>query len=161
MKAIVAVDQNWGIGYQGDQLAYIHADLKRFKELTLGHTVICGRKTLETFPKGKPLAGRSNIVLSRTRSEIDGAVVVADIAAATSAATDDIFVVGGASVYNMLLPYCNEVFVTKLHKAFTADKFFPNLDESTEWEVVEEGETQTEDGIQFHYVTYRRKDGDG
>ena len=162
MNAIVAVDKNWGIGKDGDQLVYIRADLKRFKELTTGHPVIYGRKTLATFPKGSPLKGRRNLLLSKTADGIPGAEVFHDIASLLIAAPDDSFVIGGESVYKALLPYCDKVFVTKIDASYDADSFFPNLDSQEGWTVEEEGpdmEEASEDGIpiRFQYVSYRRK----
>ena len=162
MNTIVVVDKNWGIGYDGDQLVYIHADLKRFKELTTGHPVIYGRKTLATFPKGAPLKGRRNLLLSKTADGIPGAEIFRDIPSLLQVAPDDSFVIGGASIYKALLSYCDKVFVTKVDAAYDADAFFPNLDSQDDWAVEEEGpvmEEVSEDGIpiRYKYVSYRRK----
>ena len=141
MNLIVAVDQNWAIGKDGDQLVYLKEDLKRFRTLTSGHTVILGRKTLATFPGGRPLKNRRNLILSRNpQFQAEG----------------DAFVIGGASVYEQLLPYCDTAYVTKIHAGFPADTYFPNLDQSGEWEVSEESESLEQDGISYHYVTYSR-----
>lgn len=157
MKAIVAVDQNWAIGKGGDQLCYISADLRRFKELTLGHSVILGRKTLATFPGGRPLKGRRNLVLSRDPSlEIEGAEVYHDVEALLAQARSDSFVIGGESVYRALLDHCDTVYVTKIAHAFPADVWFPDLDEDPVWHISHEEEPLEEKGLSFRYVTYER-----
>ena len=104
MKTIVAVDENWGIGKDGEQLIYISADLKRFKALTMGHPLILGRKTLATFPGGRPLKGRRNLILSRNPDFApEGAEVYRDMDTLLANVTEDAFVIGGASVYVALL----------------------------------------------------------
>ena len=158
MNLIVAVDQNWAIGKDGDQLVYLKEDLKRFRTLTSGHTVILGRKTLATFPGGRPLKNRHNLILSRNpQFQAEGAEVFASVEELVQQADGDAFVIGGASVYEQLLPYCDTAYITKIHAAFPADTYFPDLDQSEEWEVVEESESLEQDGIAYHYVTYRRK----
>ena len=158
MNAIVAADTNWAIGKDGDQLAYISEDLKRFKALTTGHPVILGRKTLATFPGGRPLKGRRNLILSRNPNFApEGAEVFPDLPALLAAAPADSFVIGGASVYAALLDKCAVAYVTKLDKAFPgADCWFPNLDERPDWKLVNEGPVLEEKGIRFQYLIYRR-----
>ena len=110
MNVIVAVDQNWAIGRDGDQLAYLSEDLKRFKNLTLGHPVILGRKTLSTFPGGRPLKGRRNLILSRNPDFApEGSEVFGSLEAVLRAAPEDTFVIGGASVYHALLDRCDRL----------------------------------------------------
>ncbi len=158
MNAIVAVDRNWAIGKTGDQLCSISADLRRFKELTLGHPVILGRKTLATFPGGRPLKGRRNLVLSRDPAFApEGAEVYRDLDSLLAAAPADSFVIGGESVYRALLDRCERVYVTKIMSAFEADAFFPTLDDHPAWQVAAEEPELEEKGIRFRYVTYRRK----
>lgn len=157
MNAIVAVDQNWAIGKGGDQLCYISADLKRFKELTTGHPVILGRKTLATFPGGRPLKGRRNLVLSRDRKlQIEGAEVYHDVESLLAQAPEDSFVIGGESVYHSLLDRCDTVYVTKIAHSFPADTWFPDLDRDPAWRAVREEEPLEEKGLTFWYVTYER-----
>ena len=157
MNAIVAVDQNWAIGKGGDQLCYISADLKRFKELTTGHPVILGRKTLATFPGGRPLKGRRNLVLSRDRKlQIEGAEVYHDMESLLAQAPEDSFVIGGESVYHSLLDRCDTVYVTKIAHSFPADTWFPDLDRDPAWRAVREEEPLEEKGLTFWYVTYER-----
>lgn len=157
MKAIVAVDQNWAIGKGGDQLCYISADLKRFKALTTGHPVILGRKTLATFPGGRPLKGRRNLILSRNPAfRVEGAEVYHDVADLLKAAPQDSFVIGGESVYRAMLEACGTVYVTKIHHSFPADTWFPDLDEDPSWQVKQEEEPLEEGELSFRYVTYER-----
>ena len=157
MNVIVAVDRNWGIGKDGEQLIYIPEDLKRFKMLTTGHAIIAGRKTLATFPEGKPLRGRRNLVLSRRLFyTVEGAEVYHDTQSLLAAAPADSFVVGGASVYSELLGHCDTAYVTRLHASFPADRFFPNLDEDRSWTLAEESEPLEFGGLRFHYAIYRR-----
>ena len=159
MNVIVAVDQNWAIGRDGDQLAYLSEDLKRFKALTLGHPVILGRKTLSTFPGGRPLKGRRNLILSRNPDFApEGAEVFGSLEAVIQAAPEDAFVIGGASVYNALLDRCGTAYITKLARSYPdADCWFPNLDQRPEWRMVEEGPELEEQGVKFRYATYRKR----
>ncbi len=156
MNAIVIVDRNWGIGYEGEQMVYLAPDLKRFQSLTSGHAIILGRKTLETFPGGRPLKNRQNLILSRQEGlSIEGATVYGSVEALLEAAPEDAFVVGGASVYRQLLSDCERVFVTKVQGSYPADSFFPNLDQDARWSVeAEEGPFEYE-GTTYCYVTYR------
>ena len=158
MNLIVAVDQNWAIGKDGDQLCYLKEDLKRFKELTLGHPVILGRKTLATFPGGRPLKGRRNLILSRDPNfRVEGGEVFPDLDSLLAAAPADSFVIGGGSVYRALLPYCDTAYVTKIDHAFpVADVWFPNLDAAPDWGAVQEEPPIEQDGLVYRYVTYKR-----
>ena len=157
MNVIVAVDENWAIGKDGDQLVYLKEDLKRFRTLTGGHTVILGRKTLATFPGGRPLKNRRNLILSRNpQFQAEGAEVFSSVEDLVKQADKDAFVIGGASVYEQLLPYCDTAYITKIHAAFPADTYFPDLDRSDQWQVTEESESLEQDGISYHYVTYSR-----
>ena len=158
MNLIVAVDRNWAIGKDGDQLVYLSEDLKHFKALTTGHPVILGRKTLATFPGGRPLKGRRNMILSRNPGFApEGAEVFQNLPALLEAAPEDAFVLGGASVYAALLDKCDAAYVTKIEASFPGpDCFFPNLDRLPQWHVTDEGPTLEEQGLQFRYVTYRR-----
>lgn len=158
MNAIVAVDRNWAIGREGDQLVYLKEDLKRFRTLTAGHAVIVGRKTLATFPGGRPLKGRDNLVLTRDPDlRVEGAQVFHRVEDLLAAAPEDAFVVGGSQVYEALLPWCDTVYVTHIDAAFPGcDAFFPNLDAMGGWTAEEEGEPLEENGLTYRYVTYRR-----
>lgn len=157
MRAIVAVDENWGIGKDGGLLCHLSADLKYFKAVTMGHTVILGRKTLATFPGGKPLPGRENWILSATMPRApEGARVFRDVDALLAQDTADAFLIGGAQVYKQLLPHCDEVYVTKIRHAFAPDVFFPNLDADPAWRVKTQGPWQEEKGIAFRFDVYER-----
>ena len=138
MNLIVAVDNNWGIGYKGDLLARVSTDLKNFRKVTGGKTVVYGSNTLATFPGGKVLPNRTNIVLNWDPDYApEGAIVVHSLDELFEELkkydTDDVFVIGGASVYNQLLPYCSKAYVTKFMKTFESDVRIPNLDEAEEW----------------------------
>ena len=123
----------------------------------MGHPVILGRKTLATFPGGKPLKGRRNLILSRNPDfSPAGAEVFPNVEALLSSAPEDSFVIGGASVYETLLRCCDTAYVTKVHSQFPADCHFPNLDKHPEWHIEEEGPVQEGDGVQFHRITYKK-----
>lgn len=162
MKAIVAVDKNWGIGYENKLLTSIPSDMKFFRETTMGHVVVMGRKTLESFPNGLPLAKRTNIVLTRDPNyQVKGAVIVQSqeelLEELKKYEGEEIFVIGGGSVYESMLPYCKTIFVTKIDYAYQADTYFPNLDKLPEWEMTEEGDEQTCFDIEFRFTKYERK----
>ena len=160
IEAIVAVYGDWGIGADGTQPVVVSADRKHFREVTDGSAVICGRKTLEDFPGGRPLKNRVNIVLTRQALEIDGAVVVhsPEEALAEAAQYDRVFVIGGASTYSELFPHIDKIFVTKLDCVPHSDVFFPDLDENPDWEILEESTAQTdENGVSYRFLTYGRR----
>ena len=139
MIAIVAVDNNWGIGNKGRLLISLPEDQKDvFRRYTHGNTVVYGRKTLETFPGRRILPGRRNIVLSRNYDlTIDGALVIHSLSDMKEYLhrhmEDVIYVIGGAEVYQLLLPYCDEAIVTRIDADFEADSFFENLETSDNW----------------------------
>lgn len=158
MYAIAAVDQNWGIGRDGDQFVYLPEDLKRFKALTSGHPVILGRKTLATFPGARPLKGRRNLILSRDAAfHPEGAEVFRDVEGLLAAAPADAFVIGGASVYRALLPYCHTAYITKLGAVWPADAFFPDLDADPAWLAADIQPPLAHEGLEFQYVTYLKR----
>ena len=157
MQAIVCVSENWGIGNNGRLLFRISADLKRFKALTVGKTVILGSRTLATFPGGRPLPERRSIVLTRSAEPIAGAETAHTPEEALALAGPDAIVIGGASVYLLLLPYCDRVLVTKVAARPEADSFFPNLDAHPDWRVESESEPMEENGLTFRYADYVRK----
>ena len=157
MQAIVAVSQSWGIGKGGDLLFRLPSDLRRFKAMTTGHTVIMGRKTLDSLPGGKGLPHRRNLVLSRQSDFApDRAEVIHSVDDILKTAEDDAFVIGGQQVYEQLLPYCARVYVTKVLSDPEADAFFPDLDKLPGWKVASAGEMLTENGLSFQYVEYIR-----
>lgn len=159
MKCIVNVTENWGIGKENELLVAISADLKRFRQLTSGGTVILGRKTLSTFPGGKPLKNRDNLVLTTNPDlDIPGAQVFHDVESLLAHCRDlsreTLWVIGGASVYELLLPYCAVAEVTKTFASPDADRFFPDLDAMPNWQVKEASEIMEENGVKFQYLTY-------
>ena len=160
MKAIVAVDEKWGIGKNNDLLFSIPEDMKFFRQTTLNKTVVMGRKTLQSFPNGNPLKNRNNIVLSRNY-EKDGATVVKDLlelkAELLKHDKDDIFVIGGASIYELLLPYCESALVTKVYADGNATAFFPNLDQLDGWEMVNESQIIETNGYKIKFTEYKNQ----
>ena len=162
MKAILSADRNWGIGNGNKLLVSIPSDMKFFRQTTTGKVVVRGRKTLESFPNGQPLKNRINIVLTGNKDyTAKGAVIVHSqeelLDTLKQYDTEDIYIIGGESVYRMMLPYCDTVFVTKIDRTFQADTFFPNLDEMEEWEMTEEGEEQTCFDLEFRFTKYERR----
>lgn len=161
MNVIVAADSNWGIGKDNKLLVSIPADMKFFRTTTTGKVVIMGRKTLESFPNGLPLKNRVNIVLTRdTNYKVKGASVVHSVEEALEEVkkydTEDVYVIGGDSIYKQLLPYCQKAHVTKIDFAYEADTFFPNLDEMGEWKITQRSEEQTYFDLEYEFVTYER-----
>ena len=158
MQLIAAVDRNWAIGRDGDQLAYLTADLKRFKALTTAHTVILGRRTLATFPGGRPLKNRRNLILSRDPSfTVEGGEVFRSLTEALSAAPEDTFVLGGGSVYAQAVDACDTAYVTRIHTAFPGvDCWFPDLDKDPAWQIVETDGPYVWGEVAYSYLTYRR-----
>ena len=162
MKAILSADKNWGIGYQNRLLARIPSDMKFFRETTTGNVVVMGRKTLESFPNGMPLKNRTNIVLTgNPEYDVKYAVIVHSqeelLEELKKYDTDHVYIIGGESVYRMMLPYCDTVYVTKIDRAFQADTFFPDLDEMDEWVMTEESEEQTCFDLEFTFTKYERR----
>ena len=163
ITAIVAVDENWGIGYKGELLASLPEDQKlNFKIKTMGHPVIYGRKTLETFPKGKLLPGRENIILTRNPDySYEGATIMHSVTEVVKYAEtqpdETFFIIGGAQIYEQFLPYCDTCVVTRIKKSYPADAFFPNLDMINAWKLFSrEPEVRSIKGVSFEIWTYRR-----
>ena len=161
MRAIVCADKNWGIGYKNRLLVSIPSDMKFFRETTTGKVIVMGRKTLESFPDGMPLKNRINIVLTRDRNyEAKGAVIVHDEEELMNELgkydTEQIYIIGGESVYKMMLSHCDKIYVTKVDLEFQADTYFPNLDEMSEWKMTQESEEQTCFDLEFCFTTYER-----
>lgn len=159
MNVIVAVDENWGIGYKGTQPFVIPEDRKHFREITSGCTVIVGRKTLLDFPGGKPLPKRRNIVLTTDEKLIiDGAETAGSVDAVFSMVKDEksekVFVIGGESVYKKFLPYCRYAYITKIYAQPDADRFFENLDELENWKIDDIGPLHEYDGVKYQFIRY-------
>lgn len=162
MNLVVAVDENWAIGNKNKLLVSIPNDMKMFRELTTGNVVVLGRKTLETFPGGQPLKNRTNIILSRNADyEVNGAVVVHSVEELLEELkkydSEDIYIIGGDSIYKQMLPYCDVAHVTKIDHAYEADSYFPNLDKDPEWEVTADSDEQVYFDLTYHFVKYERK----
>lgn len=158
---IVAVADQLAIGKDQDLLCYLPADLKHFRELTTGHAIIMGRKTFESLPKGA-LPNRMNIVMSRNPEiEFDGVVMVRDMKEALDAAKEheQIFIIGGASVYREALDFADTIYLTRIHHGFTeADTFFPQWTEE-EWQETfrEDHEADEKNAFPFSFITLTRK----
>ena len=164
MNIIVAVDKKWGIGNKGKLLVSIPRDKKLFREETTGKVIIMGHNTLLSLPGSQPLAGRKNIVLSRDKSlSIKGATVLNSVDACmdylrkNNIKDSDVFVIGGESVYNDFLPYCDVAHITYIDYEYEADRHFLNLDISNEWSLVLETEEETYFDIPYTFRLYKRK----
>jgi dihydrofolate reductase len=159
---IVAIDQQLAIGNKGDQLAYISADLKRFRQLTTGHAIVMGRKTFEALPKGA-LPKRQNIVISRNKGlELPGCTVVHTVEEAILAAKDQekLFVIGGGEIYKAFMPLATHLYYTHIHQVFeAADTWFPAIN-NDEWYEIEKTDLLTDEktALRYHYQTLKRKD---
>ncbi len=158
MKAIVAVDKNWGIGKDNDLLFSIPEDMKFFRQTTLGKVVVMGSNTLRSFPNGNPLKNRTNVVLSTTINR-DDCVIVKSLdelsAELKKYNPDDVYVIGGARLYKTLLDYCDEVYVTKVDADGGAQVFFENLDERQNWSLINAGEVIETNGFNIRFTTYK------
>ena len=161
MNLIAAVDKNWAIGKDNGLLVSIPADMKFFRETTTGKVVVMGRKTLESFPNGLPLKNRINIVLTTDHSyQVKDAVIVHSKEELEEELkkynSEDIYVIGGESVYRLLLDACDTAHITKIDYAYEADAFFPNLDENPDWEIVADSEEQTYFDLEFYFLKYQK-----
>ena len=157
---IVAITSDNGIGFENSLLVHLPGDLKRFRKITMGHSLIMGKKTWDSLPN-KPLQGRTNIVITDNDRDIfDGAMAAHSIEEAVSLCEEgrEIFIVGGGSVYRQFMPLADRLLITHIHKTFRADTFFPEISES-EWYVSEQEDhmSEGEDPFRFTYTTYLRK----
>ena len=159
MKTIVVVDKNWGIGKKNDLLFSLPADMKHFRETTLGKVVVMGSNTLLSFPGGKPLKNRINIVLWPGGEAREDCTVVQSLPALFAEIAkyppDDVFVVGGAMLYRTLLPYCSEAIVTKVDADGGAEVFFEDLDALTNWSCISESAPEQTGGFTIRFTVYR------
>ena len=166
MKAILHCDKKWGIGKGNDLMFRLPADMKFFRATTQGKVVVMGSNTLLSFPNGKPLKNRTNIVLwpdgDRARAAADGFTLVESLeelaAELKKYAPDDVYVIGGAMMYRTLLPYCSEVLLTKVDADGGAEAFFPNLDELPAWELAAQSEPLDDNGFAIAFCTYKNKE---
>ena len=160
IQAIVAVASDWGIGRQGELLCHLPADMRHFKEVTMGHSIVMGRKTFESFPR-RPLPGRPNIVITRNAGwHYPGVTVVHNMEDAIAAApTDTVFIIGGAQVYEQALPLVEVLHLTLIHARWaSADAFFPTLD-MNEWQEVgrEHHSSDARNAYEFDFITLKRR----
>ena len=166
ISAIVAVDNSWGIGYNGDLLEHIPEDLKYFKQLTSGNVVVMGRKTWDSLPK-KPLPNRLNIIVTRSPihfqdfTDVKSCAMSLDLNETIDLITDtydkEVFIIGGSQIYKELLPYCDRVYITKINKTHeNVDSYFPNLDESDEWAPASCGPIQNYEDFSYQFWQYDR-----
>lgn len=160
IHAIVAVDENWAIGRQGDLLCHLPADMRHFKQVTMGYSIVMGRKTFESFPR-RPLPGHQNIVITRNAGwQYPGVTVVHSVEEAIAAAeTDTVYIIGGAQVYELALPLVEVLHLTVIHARWaSADAFFPALDMS-EWQEVSREHHQSDhrNAYEFDFVTLKRR----
>ncbi len=163
MNMIAAADRNWAIGFQNKLLVSIPSDMKSFRETTSGKVVVMGRKTLESFPNGLPLKNRTNIVLTTNiEYQVKDAVFVHSeeelLEELKKYDSDEIFVIGGESIYKQLLPHCDTAYITRIDHIFQADTYFPDLDADGDWELTEESEEQTCFDLEYRFTKYRRKE---
>ena len=161
MKLIAAADRNWGIGKGGRLLVSIPEDMKYFRNTTLGNVIVMGRRTLESFPGGKPLPDRTNIVLTANPDyRVRGAVVVHSLDELAEALepydTSEVYVIGGEQVYRQLYQQCDTAYITRIDFAYEADAYFPDLDKDATWEFAGESDEQTYFNLTYTFCTYRR-----
>ena len=159
MELIVAVYDDWGIGCCGTQPIALSVDRKFFREMTKGAMVIVGRRTIADFPGQKPLPGRINVALTRQNMEIPGFTVChsPEEAAELTKSAEQCFIIGGGSIYQQMLPYCDTAYITKVHVTPESDTFFPNLDEMEDWYVAERMMSGEENGIGYEMLLYKRR----
>ncbi len=162
MNMIVAVDRNWGIGKDNGLLASIPGDMKYFKENTLDKVVVMGRKTLESMPGGRGLPKRINIVLTSNKDfQAERCIVVNSeedmFDEINKYDSEDVYIIGGASIYNKYYKLCDKLYITKMDADLDADSFIINIDEDDEYEIISESEPVTENGITYRFLVYNRK----
>ncbi|MBP5686518.1 MAG: dihydrofolate reductase [Clostridia bacterium] len=159
MKSIVAVDEKWGIGKKNGLLFSLPEDMKYFREMTLNKVVVMGSNTLKSFPGGKPLKNRVNIVLFPGGEKREDCTVVQDLKELSEVLknydTDDVFVIGGAMFYKTMLPYCDTAYVTKVKADGKAEVFYENLDALPEWKCENEGEETVTNGYTVRFTVYK------
>lgn len=163
MDLIVAADRKWGIGKNGGLLAHIPTDMKYFRDHTMGKTVVMGRKTLESMPGGKGLPGRTNYVLTSRRGfSAERCITVCSIDELREELAeydpDDVFLIGGATLYNRLYKECNRLYVTKIDADLDADTFIVNFDDDPDFEIESESAPVTENGLTYRFTVYKKRE---
>ncbi|MCT4542570.1 MAG: dihydrofolate reductase [Vallitalea sp.] len=162
MNLIVAVDNNWAVGYNGGLLTYLPGDLPYFKEKTMDKIIVMGRKTLESLPNGKPLKGRKNIILTRDKDFVcENAVICYSkdevLEYIKQFNTEDVFIIGGSEIYNLFMNECNKAYITKIYEILKADKFINNMDKLNNWEITWKSDMQEHQGINYQWTLYENK----
>ena len=159
MKAIVAVDRKWGIGKKNDLLFSLPADMKYFREKTSGKVVVMGSNTLKSFPNGKPLKNRTNIVLFPGGEQREDCIIVQSLdelrLELKKYNPEDVFIIGGAMFYKTMLPYCSEVLVTKVDADGEAEVFYENLDNLENWSCISSEEPIETNGLIIRFTIYK------
>lgn len=164
MNFIVAVDEAWNIGCNGQLLTHVPEDMANFRKTTTGGVVVMGRKTLESFPEGKPLKNRRNIVLTRNKDyQPDDVILCHSIEQLMEELKhyqeEQVWIIGGSEIYNLLIPYCDKGYITILRGEYNADSKIMNLDQDPSWKMVEEGPWQTsKKGPEYKFTVYENKD---
>jgi len=160
MNAIVVADQRWAIGHNGGLLFSLPTDMRRFRSLTLNGTIIMGHLTLNSFPEGRPLPQRRNIVITRDPSSLAEGLESASspedaVALAGGPEAGNLWIIGGGSVYAALLSQCRRVYLTRVEtQVEESDTFFPNLDKLPNWKVESTGEPLEENGLKYRFIEY-------
>ena len=163
MNLIVNVDSNWAIGYRGKLLVSIPEDMKFFRSETTGKVVVLGRKTLDTFPGGQPLKNHTNIILTRNPNyQVKGAIICHSVEEVLEELkkynSEDVYIIGGDSIYKEFLPYCDVAHVTRTDHVYDADAWFPNLEEDPAWVLTGESEEKTYFDLEFRFCRYERRE---
>ena len=162
MKMIVCVAENFGIGKDNNLLFSLPPDMKFFRETTMGKVVVMGRGTLDSFPGGKPLKNRTNVVLTRDASfEREGAIALHSkeevLEYVKQFESDDVFIIGGGQIYDMFRNECDEAIITKVRKTVPCDTFFFDIDSDEKWYLAEESELMEHEGISFSFCVYKKR----
>ena len=161
MNFIVAVDENYAIGKNGDLIYSLPSDLAYFKKITMGKVVVMGDKTYMSLPR-HPLPNRTNIVMTLSDNEFAGATTVQSIEELKKELekydTNDVFVIGGASIYNLLMDYCNQAYITKIRAREPADTYINNIEKTGKWKLSSESEIMSENGLDFSFCVFENQD---
>ena len=162
MNIIVAVDKNWAIGYQNKLLISIPEDMRFFRDENTNKVVVMGKHNLQSFPSGRPIKNRINIVLNKDKKfKADDAIIVHSLEEALEEIkkykSEDVYIIGGAEIYNQFLDYCDVAHITKIDYAYQADTYFPNLDEKEDWIVVAESDERTYYDVEYQFFKYVKK----
>ncbi len=159
MKTIVAVDEKWGIGKNNDLLFHLPEDMRYFREKTTGKIVVMGSNTLKSFPGGKPLKNRTNVVLWPDGDTRDDCIVVRSLKELFKTLSrfdaNDVFIIGGAMFYKTMLPYCDTAYITKVRADGQAQVFFENLDTLDNWNLIDESDVVCDGGYELTFCTYK------